>query len=60
LKNSLRAVHGCTAIFQARFMCLKNGTRQKPRFLLCELKKAMDGFFNILWRRIHSACFNKI
>jgi hypothetical protein len=24
-----------TAIFQARFMCLKNEAKQKPRFLLC-------------------------
>ena len=45
LKNSLRVVHGCTAIFQARLMCLKNEAKQKPRFLLCELKKAKDGLF---------------
>ena len=25
--------------------CLKNGVKQKPRFLLCELKKAMEGLF---------------
>ncbi|HLQ24900.1 MAG TPA: hypothetical protein VK138_03360, partial [Acidiferrobacterales bacterium] len=25
--------------------CLKNEAKQKPRFLLCVLKKAMDGLF---------------
>jgi hypothetical protein len=45
LKNSLRAAHGCAAIFQARFMCLKNEAKQKTLFLLCVLKKAMEGLF---------------
>jgi len=45
LKNSLRAVQGCAAIFRARFMCSKNGAKQKSHFLLCGLKKAIDGLF---------------
>ncbi|MBI3344250.1 MAG: hypothetical protein HY028_05245 [Gammaproteobacteria bacterium] len=45
MKKGLRAGHGCAAILQARFMCLKNGAKQKSHFLLCELEKAMDGLF---------------
>jgi hypothetical protein len=29
LRNSLRAVQGRTAVFQARFMCLKNEAKRK-------------------------------
>ncbi|MCL4315921.1 MAG: hypothetical protein M1527_03520 [Gammaproteobacteria bacterium] len=45
MKNSLHAAHGGAAIFQTRGMCLKNEAKQKSHFLLCELKKAMDGLF---------------
>ncbi|MFQ5757746.1 MAG: hypothetical protein ACE5H7_16830, partial [Acidiferrobacterales bacterium] len=34
-------------IFRTR-KCLKNGAEQKPRFLLCELKKPGMAFFSIL------------
>jgi hypothetical protein len=32
------------AIFKHVYV-LENGAKQKPRFLLCELKKTMDGLF---------------
>ncbi|MBI5451272.1 MAG: hypothetical protein HY940_07935 [Gammaproteobacteria bacterium] len=45
MKNSLCAAQGRAAIFQAEFICLKNGAKQKSHFLLCGLKKGMDGLF---------------
>ncbi|RLA28994.1 MAG: hypothetical protein DRR11_15945 [Gammaproteobacteria bacterium] len=41
--NSLRAVHGCTAIFSGR-KPLKMRAIRKPRFSNGDAEKAMDGF----------------
>ena len=51
LKNNLLTAQGWAAIFQTRFMCLKNEVKQKSHFLLYGLKKPMDGLFQQPVRR---------